>query len=80
MTSSTSSGNQAVMNEDPEVRVYMDPPVERPEMVTVKDSDDSDQPDGLIHHFSHCLLCSGAHARKRKRANKGGRQQRLHFV
>ena len=32
MTSSTSSGNQAVVNEDPEVRVYMDPPVERPDM------------------------------------------------
>ena len=34
VTSSTSSGNQAVMNEDPEVRVYMDPPVERPDMDT----------------------------------------------
>lgn len=77
VTSSTSSGNQAVVNEDPEVRVYMDPPVERPDMDTDKDSDDSDQPDGLIHHFSHRLLGSGAHSRKRKRANKGGRQQRL---
>ena len=34
VTSSTSSGNQAVVNEDPEVRVYMDPPVERPDMDT----------------------------------------------
>ena len=57
------------MNKDPEVRVYMDPPVERHGVDTYKDSDDSDQPDGLIHHFSSQILGSGAHSRKRKRAN-----------
>ena len=75
VTSRTSSGNQAVVYEDPEIRVYMDPPVERPDMDTDKDSDDFDQPDGLIHHFLRLLLGSGADARKR--ANKGGKQQRL---
>ena len=75
--SSGSTGNRAVVHEESEIRVYIDPPEEHADGDTDKDSDDSDEPDGLIHHFPRRLLESGAQARKRKRSGIGGRNRRL---
>lgn len=72
-----SSGNRAIVHEEAEVRVYMDPPVERPDGDTDRDSDDSDQPEGLVLHFPRRILGSGAQTRKRKKSSIGGRQRRL---
>ena len=72
-----SSGNRAIVHDQAEVRVYMDPPVERQDGDTDVDSDDSDQPEGLVQHFPRRILGSGAQSRKRKRADIGGRQRRL---
>ncbi len=65
------------MHVESEVRVYIDPPQERADGDTDQDSDDSDFPDGLIHHFPRRILESGAQVRKRKRSSIGGRNRRL---
>ena len=46
----------------------MDPPVERADGDTDRDSDDSDEPTGLVTHLPRRLLGSQAQMRKRKRA------------
>lgn len=58
-----------------EIRVYMDPPVERPDGDTDKDSDDSDEPTGLVSHLPRRLL--GEHAEKQRRRRAPLNKQHL---
>ena len=67
-----SKGNQAVVQEESEVRVYMDPPVEYTNRDTDRDSDDSDQPYNLVQHFPRHSQGSGSQLRKSGRTLEDG--------
>lgn len=56
-----------------EVRVYMNPPVEKADGDTDKDSDDSDEPSCLVKHLPRRLLGAGAKKRQTRRTGVGKR-------
>lgn len=51
-----------------ETRVYLEPPIERADGDTDKDSDDSDEPTGLVCHLPRRILREHAEKRRRRRA------------
>ena len=51
------------------MRVFVDPPVEREDGGTDKDSDDSDNPEGLVDHLPRRILGGTASVNKKSRAS-----------
>ena len=58
-----------VVNDRAEVRVFVDPPVEREDGGTDKDSDDSDNPEGVADHLPRRILGGTASVNKKRRAS-----------
>ena len=58
-----------MVNDRAEVRVFVDPPVEREDGGTDKDSDDSDNPEGVVDHLPRRILGGPASVNKKRRAS-----------